>query len=174
MLGRFCCRAQVHTQTSEKYAREHDEGIWSTVKALLVEVPGSEQELADAVQVATTICQRSHRRRPTRSGALVSSGNPRHDWTVKGSGGDQLGSGCRVKPENSKRAQFNFPAFKNTTKIPPKDPKRGKEKRKLLWRRGWKKRAKFWAHPSHPSGLHPLGPHPSRAPHSVVPKFNMQ
>ena len=38
---------------SEKYAREHDEGIWSTVKALLVEVPGSEQELADAAQVAS-------------------------------------------------------------------------------------------------------------------------
>ena len=62
-----------------------------------------------------------------------------------------------------------------------------------------KKSAKFWApHPSglhtlrgstpfwapHPSGLHtllgstfsldPSGPHPSRAPHFVVPKFNIQ
>ena len=38
---------------SEKYAREHDEGIWSTVKALLNEVPGSEQGLTDAAQVAS-------------------------------------------------------------------------------------------------------------------------
>ena len=38
---------------SEKYAREHDEGIWITVKALLNEVPGSEQELTDAAQVAS-------------------------------------------------------------------------------------------------------------------------
>ena len=38
---------------SEKYAREHDEGIWTTVKALLNEVPGSEQELTDAAQVAS-------------------------------------------------------------------------------------------------------------------------
>ena len=38
---------------SEKYAREHDEGIWTTVKALLNEVSGSEQELPDAAQVAS-------------------------------------------------------------------------------------------------------------------------
>ena len=38
---------------SKKYAREHDEGIWSTAKALLNEVPGSEQELTDAAQVAS-------------------------------------------------------------------------------------------------------------------------
>ena len=68
---------------SEKYARERDEGIWTTVEALLNEVPGSEQELTDAAQVAslpmcrgglglrriahdqathTSSCQRSHRR----------------------------------------------------------------------------------------------------------------
>ena len=102
-------------------------------------------------------------------------------------------SGCRVKhraagartrqPENSKRAHFRVPAFKNTTKIPHKDPKREKEERKL-WREEGEKSAKFWA--PHPSGPHTSGPHffwlafhsrgihPLRAPPFVVQKFNIQ
>ena len=39
--------------SSEKYAREQDEGIWTTVKGLFDEVPGSGQELTDAAQVAS-------------------------------------------------------------------------------------------------------------------------
>ena len=43
-------------------------------------------------------------------------------------------AGARTRqPENSKRAHFRVPAFKNTNKIPRKDPKREKEERKL-WR----------------------------------------
>ena len=62
VLGKSCCRVQVHApiipseqspSASKNYAREHDEGIWSTAKALLNEVPGSEQELTDAAQVAS-------------------------------------------------------------------------------------------------------------------------
>ena len=38
---------------SAEYARQHDEGMWATVQALLTEVPGSEHELRSAEQVAT-------------------------------------------------------------------------------------------------------------------------
>ena len=42
------CRPQ-----SADYAHRHDEGIWATVRSLLKEVPGSEQELSSAKQVGT-------------------------------------------------------------------------------------------------------------------------
>ena len=38
---------------SAEYARRHDEGMWATVQDLLKEVPGSEQELRSAEEVAT-------------------------------------------------------------------------------------------------------------------------
>ena len=38
---------------SAEYARQHDEGMWATVQALLTEVPGSEHELRSAEQVPT-------------------------------------------------------------------------------------------------------------------------
>ena len=38
---------------SAEHARQHDEGMWATVQALLTEVPGSEHELRSPEQVAT-------------------------------------------------------------------------------------------------------------------------
>ena len=40
-------------RASKKCAQAQDQGIWTTAEALLNEVPGSEQELKDAAQVAS-------------------------------------------------------------------------------------------------------------------------
>ena len=50
--------------------------------------------------------------------------------------------GFTRQPENSKREHLRVPAFKNTTKIQRKDPKREKEERKL-WREEGKKARNF-------------------------------
>ena len=93
-------------------------------------------------------------------------------------------AGARTRqPENSKRAHFRAPGASNTTKIPRKDPKREKEERKL-WQRRAKKARNFGPPTLRGSTLRgptfsrfgppPFGAHPSRAPHFVVPKFNIQ
>ena len=42
---------------SAEYAGRHDEGMWATVQDLLKEVPGSEQRLRSAEQVATLLAR---------------------------------------------------------------------------------------------------------------------
>ena len=74
--------------------------------------------------------------------------------------------GFTPQPENSKRAHFRAPAFKNTTKIQREDPPEREEKNEFFGGRG-KKRAKFWA------VLGKGGPgEPPSPPLSPLPPFN--
>ena len=65
--------------------------------------------------------------------------------------------GLHTTAREPKRSHFRAPAFKNTTKIPRKDPQEREERK--LWRETATHRG---SHPSkpHPSGPHPSGPHP--------------
>ena len=92
--------------------------------------------------------------------------------------------GFHTTAREPKCAHLRVPVFKNTTKIPRKDPKREEEERKL-WREEGKK---FWAphpaiptlrgptfgastiwglHPSRPHSSPPFGPHPSWSQNST-------
>ena len=95
----------------------------------------------------------------------VSRGLPRD------SGGVSRGSRpLTVGVGGVKCAHFRVPAFKNTTKIQRKDPKKREERKKNCGGRENKSKLwaspPFWVHPSgfHPSGLHPSGPKPLSHP----------
>ena len=66
---------------------------------------------------------------------------------------------------------FWEPSASNTTKIHERTP-RERKKKENCGGRSEKKSAKFW--PPTLRALNPARPHPSRAPHHVVPKFNIQ
>ena len=67
---------------------------------------------------------------------------------------------CGFRLVSPKRAHLSAPAFKNTTKIPRKDPKREREERMKFPAGERKKSAKFLAPP--PFGPPPFGPSPKQ------------